>query len=120
MKHARQARYKQRKPWVRLLEYARRRCSDPKAKAWPSHGAKGIKVFLTLAELETVWKRDGGDKMVKPSLDRRESDKHYCIHNVRIIEHYLNARLPHDAALRAEDQGDPSFQHEDVPDWVRE
>ena len=112
--------YHARKPWARHVCWANNRCKNRKAKAWPSHGAKGIKVFLTVAQAEILWKRDGAAAMEKPSLDRKESDKHYCVHNCRFIEHWLNSRLPHDATLRAEDMGDPSFTHEDVPSWVVE
>jgi hypothetical protein len=92
----RQARYKLRKPWVRHLEWARRRCKDPKAKAWPSHGAKGIKCRLTLQEVETLWIRDAAARMTKPSLDRIDSSKDYEFWNCRFVEHFNNSRAPHD------------------------
>lgn len=104
--------YHARNPWVRHRLWAKDRCTNPKAKAWPSHGAKGIKVFLTVPETAYLWGRDRAEKMERPSLDRRESDKHYCIHNCRFIEFNLNAALPHNAELRAQDQGDPSWLHE--------
>lgn len=115
-----QAEWRKRNPWARYVEFARRRCTDPDAKAWPSHGAKGIKVFLTARDAKYLWFRDKAHDMVKPSLDRKESDKHYCLHNARFLEFGINSRLPHDAALRAEDRGDPSWLHEDVPTWVTE
>lgn len=107
--------YYARKPWVRHVEWARDRCTNPKAKAWPSHGAKGIRVFLSIAEAEALWHRDKAAEMERPSLDRRESDKHYCIHNCRFLEFNINSQLPHNAALRAQDCGDPSWLHEDLP-----
>jgi len=112
VRYIRQAAWRERNPWARHVEWARRRCTDPKSKAWPSHGAKGIQVFLSAADAKVLWERDGAASMKKPSLDRRESDKHYCVHNSRFIEFLLNSRLPHDAALRAQDQGDPSWLHE--------
>lgn len=114
MKQDRRAAWKERNPWARHVEYARRRCTDPKAKSYPSHGAKGIRCFLTAKDAALLWKRDGAAEMKKPTLDRKESSKHYCIHNCRFIEHWLNSRLPHDASLAAEDQGAPEL----LPDWV--
>jgi hypothetical protein len=110
-------RYFERNPWARHVLWARERCTNPKAKAWPSHGAKGIRCFLTMAEAKTLWHEGRAAEMKKPSLDRRESDKHYCLHNCRFIEFKLNSALPHNAELRAKDQGDPSWLAED-PDFV--
>lgn len=116
MKYAKQEAWKLKHPWVRHIEYARRRCTDPNHKSYGSHGAKGIKVFLTSQEAKILWERDGAAQLKKPSLDRIESDKHYCIHNCRFIEHWLNSRLPHDPTL-----ADPSWQHEEpTPAWVTE
>jgi hypothetical protein len=120
-RNARQAAWKERNPWARHVEYARRRCTDRKHRDFASYGAKGIKVFLTAAQAGVLWKRDKAGELKKPSLDRKESDKHYCVHNCRFIEHWLNTQLPHNAALRALDSadcGDPSWQDQAVPAWV--
>lgn len=112
--------YYARKPWVRHVEWARDRCRNPKAKAWPSHGAKGIKVLLTITEAEKLWHRDKAAEMRRPSLDRRDASKDYSFENCRFLEFDINSRLPHDAALRAEDQGDPSFGllPDETPEFV--
>lgn len=117
-KFDKRAEWRKRNPWARYVEYARRRCTDPEHRSYPSHGAKGIKVFLDADAAAVLWKRDKADLLKKPSLDRIQSDKHYCVHNCRFIEHDLNSRLPHDASLRAEDRDDPSWLHEDPPEFV--
>lgn len=97
----RQARYKARKPWVRLLEYARRRCSDREHKSFGSHGARGVKVTLTAAQVEILWHRAAASKMQKPSLDRIDPGADYTFENCQIIEHFLNGRAPHDPEMDA-------------------
>ena len=56
----RRAAWKRSHPWVRFVEYARRRCAclDPE-KWWPNYGAKGIKCSLTGKDLAAIWERDG-------------------------------------------------------------
>lgn len=100
--HDRQKRWRERNPWARYVEYARRRCQDPEHKSWASHGARGIRVRLTAREAGVLWERDRAASMRRPSLDRKDATKDYIFDNCRFIEHFVNGRLP----------------HEDVPDWV--
>lgn len=102
MTETRQSRYKASHPWVRLLEYARRRCTDPTSPAWKSHGGKGIRCSISLAEVETLWHRDNTASLRQPSLDRIDATLDYTLANCRIIEHWANGRLP----------------HEEIPEWV--
>lgn len=94
-KESKQAQYKKRKPWVRFVEFARRRCNDL-GDNYKTYGAKGIKCHLTAADLELIWHRDNAVALKRPSLDRIDSNKDYEIGNVRFIEFNLNARMAWD------------------------
>ncbi len=97
-KQTRQAKYKARKPWIRLLEFARRRCNDldPEGPNFHHYAAKGIKCDLTSNELQAVWERDKAWLLKRPSLDRIRSSDGYTLFNVRIIEFALNTRMAWD------------------------
>lgn len=96
------------KPWVRFVEWARRRCACDDPKKWyPYYGAKGITCSLTAAELEAVWIRDDAHMLKKPSLDRIDPERGYDAFNVRFIEFSLNSRLAWDQA--AMDKITPEF-----------
>lgn len=105
---ARKAADRKAKPWVRFVEFARRRCActDPD-KWWPYYGAKGVTCDLTAAELEAVWIRDKAHLLKKPSLDRKDPDGNYTAFNVRFIEFNFNSRLAWDQA--AMDAVTPEF-----------
>lgn len=83
-------------PWVRYVEWARRRCRDTKGKWFKYYGAKGITCDLTAKDLEFIWKRDNASALICPSLDRIKSELNYTKDNVRFIEFNLNARLAWD------------------------
>ena len=108
-KTSRQALYKKRKPWVRFVEWARRRCNDldPEGPNYWTYAAKGIICKLTAADLEAVWKANNAHLLKRPSLDRIEPDGHYTRDNVRFIEFNLNVRMPHNKALA--DEVTPEF-----------
>ncbi len=96
-KQTRQAKYKARKPWIRHIEWCRRRCNDGPGGEWyPFYGAKGITCSLTAKELQAVWERDGAASMKKPSLDRIDPERGYDLYNVRFLEFTLNSRLAWD------------------------
>ncbi len=97
---SRQERYKLSHPWVRLVEWARRRCNDTGSRWYPYYGARGITCDLVAADLAEIWKRDCADKLKRPSLDRIDSTGNYTKSNVRIIEFNDNSRLSHDVSFR--------------------
>lgn len=100
-KKTRQAAYKKRKPWVRFVEWARRRCNCTDPEQWfPNYGAKGIICDLTAPQLEIVWRRDRADLMKRPSLDRINPLGNYTFDNVRFIEFNFNSRLAWDKAVQ--------------------
>lgn len=51
---------------------------------------------ITAAEAEELWKRDGADKMTRPSLDRIDPTKGYTKDNCRFMEWMENVRRPHE------------------------
>lgn len=95
--NARKAAYHARKPWVRYICWAKRRTTstDPR---WKSHHGK--EHTLTASQAEILWKRDGADKMARPSLDRKKATEGYTFENCQFMEWMENVRLPH----RAKDQ----------------
>lgn len=100
----------QKHPWVRYVEYARRRCACRDPKKWfPYYGAKGITVALTAKDLAVVWARDKAAKMKKPSLDRIDPDKSYTPDNVRFIEFKANSRLAWDKNFMPDAEKAPEF-----------
>lgn len=108
-RQSKQALYKKRKPWVRFVEWARRRCNDmdPEGPNYWHYAAKGIICKIKAADLELIWERDFAILMKRPSLDRIDPKKHYTKDNVRFVEWYLNIRAPHSAALS--DEVTPEF-----------
>lgn len=56
---------------------------------------KGIKNFLSVDNLKTIWFRDKAYEMKKPSIDRIDSNKNYCFDNCRYIEMSENISRMH-------------------------
>lgn len=83
-------RYREKKPWVPHICWAKRRCTDPR---WKSHHGK--EHTLTAEQGEYLWLRDGASEMEKPSLDRIDTSKGYTLDNCRFMEWLENVRLPH-------------------------
>lgn len=73
-----------------LLVSARQRCRNPKNRDYDEYGGRGIACEVTLAEMETLWKRDKADKLRRPSLDRVDPAYGYVLWNLRIIEFQEN------------------------------
>lgn len=88
--------YRLRYPWFRLLEYARRRCSDENHKSWMWYGGRGIQCTLTRQEAIQLWNRDEGWNLKRPSLDRIDPDSNYCFENCQFIELGANVARRHE------------------------
>ena len=73
-------------PWHYCLINIRQRCNNIKNPAYKHYGAKGIKCLITEDELKTLWFRDKGYELKRPSIDRIKSDKNYIFKNCRFIE----------------------------------
>ncbi len=101
VKYNKQKAYHARKPWIRHVCWARRRCGsyDPRWK--PHYMDQGVKMLLTGEQAELLWHRDGAAKMKRPSLDRIETGKpgelrkHYELDNCRFMEFLENVGRPH-------------------------
>ena len=92
-RYSRQLAWRKRNLWIRYLEYARRRCTDPNHESYPCYGGKGVRVLLAGEEIKVLWDRDCAAGMCKPSLDHIDSAGDYTFANCRFIEHRLNSRL---------------------------
>ena len=78
--------FRLRNRWYRPLEYAKRRCTDPKHKEYHRYGGRGIVCTLTREEAIYIYKRDNGDLLERPSLDRIDPEGNYSFENCRFIE----------------------------------
>ena len=84
--------YAKSHPWARVLMQVRMMCLNPKVHAYRWHGGRGIKCFLTIAEIRFLWNRDNASMMRKPSLERLDPNSHYVLRNCRFIEKSDDAR----------------------------
>ena len=73
-------------PWLVSWYSARRRCTDSKHHNARNYCNKGIKFYLTKAEIKALWFRDKAYNMSRPSIDRKNSDGHYEYNNCRFLE----------------------------------
>ncbi len=83
--------YHKIKPWAKKLFSARNRCNNKNNSNYNIYGGKGIKCFLTLKEVEFLWERYKANNLIRPSLDRKDSNKDYTLANCRFIEYSLNS-----------------------------
>jgi len=79
-------------PWLRVLVKIRQRCYNVKLKDYKYYGAKGIECKITADELKELWFRDKADLMLKPSIDREDSNENYTLENCRFMELRQNAK----------------------------
>jgi len=70
-------------PWKRTYTQILNRCSYDKSH---SYHRKGIKCYITSAELRKLWFRDKAYLMEKPSIDRLDRWRDYIFDNCRYIE----------------------------------
>ena len=74
-----------REPWLRAYYSILQRC-----KYMPIKKYKDIECNITREELKELWFRDKAYNLKNPSIDRKDTDKHYTINNCRFIERKLN------------------------------
>lgn len=86
-------RSKKENPWKTHHHAAKTRCVNQNVKCFPWYGGKGIKFLLTMDQVKELWIRDRAYELKKPSLDRIDSNKHYCFENCRFIENNKNQDL---------------------------
>lgn len=86
--------YIKRHPFTRKMSVRigaiKNRCNNPNDPHYSNYGGRGIKCSLSRKELEFIWKRDGAEKMIKPTVDRIDNNGHYSFNNCRIIESRKN------------------------------
>ena len=78
--------YRQSYPARAILHDIRQRCNNPKNIGWNHYGGRGIKNFLTEADIKLLMERDGYYIMKQPSIDRKDNDGNYEYFNCRFIE----------------------------------
>lgn len=84
--------HRKEKRWYRPLEYAKPRCTDKRHRKYPVYGWRGIKCDLTYQQAEILYKRDGGENLNQPLLDRINPDGNYTFNNCRYIERVENIK----------------------------
>jgi len=77
-------------PWKKTLTNIRQRCQNKRNSMYRWYGGKGIKVCITAGELKYLWLRDKAFRMLRPSIDRIDSNKNYTQRNCRYIEQHEN------------------------------
>jgi hypothetical protein len=65
-----------------------------------AYGGRGIKCDLTQEQVRQMWVRDGAENMIKPTLDRIDSDGHYTFGNCRFLPRLKNLRCPRPISQR--------------------
>jgi hypothetical protein len=73
-------------PWTGHLDKARERCNNKNCREYRWYGARGIKCYLTVDEIKTLWFHDKAYLMKKPSIDRIDNKGNYEFANCRFIE----------------------------------
>lgn len=76
----------EKSPWIKYWYNARRRCRDKNLQYWYMYGGRGIKCLITKEEIKKLWFRDKAYLMKQPSIDRKDSDKHYTYDNCQFLE----------------------------------
>lgn len=82
--------WKKRNPWFTHYDHARTRCLYPKAAGYKNYGGRGIKFLMTIKDFEYLYKRDRAHLLVRPSIDRINSNKNYTKSNCRFVELRVN------------------------------
>lgn len=78
-------------PWRATFHSIVSRCKGQNPSGRKYYVPRGIKCQITMMELEYIWHRDRAFKMVKPSIDRKNSNGNYVFSNCRYIEHRENS-----------------------------
>lgn len=84
--------FKKRTPWLVHLFNARYRCTNKNATGYEYYGGRGIKCNLTNYDAQALWFRDKAWTLIKPSIDRVDSDSDYTYDNCRFINLSENCR----------------------------
>lgn len=83
---------KSSRPWRIIYNALCNRCNNPSHIKFSYYGGRGIKALITLDEVRQLWFRDSAYLMIKPSIDRVNSNGNYIYDNCRFIEQSENAK----------------------------
>ena len=75
--------------WIQTYNRIKMRCENPNQPYFK----KGRKCLITIEELKTLWFRDKGFNLSRPSIDRINNNGDYTFKNCRFIELKENIRL---------------------------
>lgn len=84
---------KRKNPYLVTLNNVKYRCNNPKDKAYKNYGGRGIKCFLSVNDIKTIWVRDKAYMMKQPSIHRIDNDGNYTFENCQYIEMEKHRRL---------------------------
>lgn len=76
----------QKYPWNKTYQVIKDRCENPNNTSFKYYGGKGILCLITREELEILWNRDKAWLLKRPSIDRKNSNRHYTFDNCQFIE----------------------------------
>ena len=80
------------KHWARL-HGIRQRCESVTHKDYHRYGARGVRCFLSLQDIEFMWNRDAAFLMAVPVLHRQGDIGDYTVENCRFIEKSFHSAL---------------------------
>lgn len=83
--------FKKKNPWYNIWQGVKQRCANPKHPSYRYYGGRGIRNFLSKADIEFLWVRDSARLLTSPSIDRLDNDGNYTMENCRFIERSQNA-----------------------------
>jgi hypothetical protein len=78
--------WRKQNPWLNSYYHLRKRCLNRDCRDYRWYGGRGIKCKITKEEVKRLWFRDKAYEMKQPSIDRKDSKKHYTYDNCRFIE----------------------------------
>lgn len=78
--------YIERNPWTRSLSNARQWCENPKDPSYKWYGGRGIKCFLSYADVRSLWQKHNASNMNNPTLLRIDPKGHYLPENCTFID----------------------------------
>lgn len=104
-------------PWLKHYFAIIQRCRDPKSTGYKYYGGKGIKNFLTMADVHFLWVRDRAYKMEFPHIHRQNSTDDYTLKVCMFIE---KKDHPKRKILQIDSHGETIRQFQSVSEAAKE
>jgi len=79
-------------PWRTTMYRIKERCCSPSHPSYHRYGGRGIKISITIKEIEALWFRDRAYELKSPSIDRIDNNGDYTFENCQFIERAENSR----------------------------